>query len=60
MTEIAIFLASKLHLLIVAGAVGVTVMTPGLTRAKLVLLNLVAVPLAYGLGEIASIMHYAP
>lgn len=60
MTEMTTFLASKLHLLIVAGAVGVTVMTPGLIRAKLVLLALVAIPLAYGFGEIASLMYYAP
>ncbi len=58
--QLVTFLATQLHWLIIAIAVGAVACSPKNHRLNTVLITIVALPLAYGLGELASILVYSP
>ena len=60
MEIIIIFLAKYLHLFVIAGAVLVGVLSEPKTRKALIILALVAIPITYGVGELAGFLIQNP
>ena len=60
MEIITIFLAKYLHLFVIAGAVLVGVLSEPKTRKALFILAIIAIPVAYGVGELAGFLIQNP
>lgn len=60
MDTIIIFFAKYLHLFIIAGAFLFGVLSEPKKRKQLILLALIALPISYGLGEVAGLLIQSP